>query len=835
MAAVFKFFVTALMAICVGLAAAADTFRYAYSTAKVTQQDGSVIGQQWKFTYVNNKLTAKDLISTTVISGPTMVPAVTYSNSTDKKLQADGSVVETTTRFTYTNGKLTAKDIVSSKVTVPATPAVVKVEPPVVAPVIRYASTTLVKTLADGIVVQEKWLYTYVDNKLTAKELTATTVVSGTATIVQPVAAVVSKPVFDANFNASSYYNNSNMGTPTAVPSFDPSYYLASEAGKTISAIGANYAYARGWTGKGSTVLVMDTGIDITGSEFAGKVKYSVDYTKTSIQDTVGHGTQVAAIAAGARDGKGMHGVAYDANLAIAKIGDSSSVSMTSARQALLWAQQYTDIVVANLSANVNYAASYTGSVYKLADGTFYSKHANYGGTNYYNLEKPTDWSTVLGKEMVLVVAAGNQGLGYVQSPAVFAAAVGADGRLLMNGQMIIAGGWNTTTNTVEGNDAGHICKVTVNEMCQDKYRTSDFFLLAPSVAIETVGADGVYRASSGTSFAAPAVAGAVAVVHQLWPYMKGDQLAQLLLKTANKNIKNYNVNEMGQGLLDLNKATQPVGALSISVTGRTGTAMPLSGSLNIAGAMDATVSNMLSSVSAVDSFQRDFSVNLSSAAKSTPQPVEYMQQTAGQSWSSKFAGLVTNVNGLSIGGGGANISVGVSSQAFSKDRQELQYQATITRVAHNPWVNFSGMWGQSAGSTTTELSMLYSPEISGAWAQAGVMNTTGQYKYAMVNDVSNIQSAYAIVGWKNNSINLYAGVKPTVTSGSVKLTVPTSVDADGTMNYSNVNSRIRNQDTGFVGASVDYTPKRNHTVNFSTTYGQDGTGQIGLKYKVAL
>jgi hypothetical protein len=435
----------------------------------------------------------------------------------------------------------------------------------------------------------------------------------------------------------------------------------------------------------------------------------------------------------------------------------------------------------------------------------------------------------------VLVVAAGNQGLGYVQSPAVFASAVGRDGRLVMNGQMIIAGGWNTTTNSVDGNGAGHVCKVSVNQVCQDRYRTKDFFLMAPSVAIETVGADGAYRTSSGTSFAAPAISGAVAVVHQLWPYMKGDQLAQLLFKTANKNIKNYNSDQMGHGLLDLNRATQPVGSLGVSVTGRTGTAVPLSGSLAIAGVMDARVSSMLSSVSAVDSFERDFTVNLSSAAGSTVQPVEHMQQTAGQSWSSKFAGPSVTARGVTISGTGTNISVGVSSQAFDPDRQALQYQATVTQLAHNPWVNFSGMWGQSSGSTTAEFSMLYSPAASGTWAQAGVMNTAGQYQYAMVNRVSDIRSAYAVAGWRNNSVNLYAGFKPTVTSGSVNLTVPTSVDADGVMHYSNATNQIRNQRTGFVGASVDYAPVRNHSLNLSTTYGQDGTGQIGLKYKIAL
>jgi hypothetical protein len=164
-----------------------------------------------------------------------------------------------------------------------------------------------------------------------------------------------------------------------------------------------------------------------------------------------------------------------------------------------------------------------------------------------------------------------------------------------------------------------------------------------------------------------------------------------------------------------------------------------------------------------------------------------------------------------------------------------LQYQATITRADYNPWVNFSGMWGQSAGSTTAEFSMLYSPEATGSWVQAGLMNTSGKYNYSMVNNVSDIQSAYAVAGWKNDIVNLYAGIKPTVISGSVSVTIPTSVDADGTMNYSNATNKIRNRNTGFVGASVDYAPKRNHAVSLSAIYGQDGAGRIGVNYKLAL
>jgi len=109
---------------------------------------------------------------------------------------------------------------------------------------VRYAYITAMVKQPNGTVINQQWKYTYINNKLRAKDLISATTVGATASVARPVTpaviATVPKPVFDANFNAATYYNNPNMGTPTAVPSFDPSWYLTSEAGKTISATGAN-------------------------------------------------------------------------------------------------------------------------------------------------------------------------------------------------------------------------------------------------------------------------------------------------------------------------------------------------------------------------------------------------------------------------------------------------------------------------------------------------------------------------------------------------------------------------------------------------------------------
>ena len=253
-------------------------------------------------------------------------------------------------------------------------------------------------------------------------------------------------------------------------------------------------------------------------------------------------------------------------------------------------------------------------------------------------------------------------------------------------------------------------------------------------------------------------------------------------LKTANKNLPNYNVNTHGQGLLDLDKATQPVGSLGISTTGRTGSTTPVSGTLSVSG-LSSTVTAKLASVTAVDEFQRGYQVNLTPATSSRfIEPTAYVPHIAGQGWSSRYAGSVNSVNGITVGSGLGVTTVGVSTQAMSREHQTLQYQATMTQMTYNPWINFAGMWGESRDAMTLEFSAVYSPEPTGMYAQAGLMQTIGNYVYGMVSRVTPIYSAYAVTGYRDRGFSVYGGVKPTVIAGSVNITVPTAIDDQGTM-----------------------------------------------------
>jgi len=649
--------------------------------------------------------------------------------------------------------------------------------------------------------------------------------------------------------------NAQYLGTRTEMISDESSYYAnLEEFGKQNSAVNQDAALARGWTGKGSTIAILDSGIDLDHSEFDnGKIVYTKDFTGTGMQDNIGHGSHVAGIAAGDMDGTGIMGIAPDADLAIVKITDNWSASMRNAKQGMKYLiEDGVDVTVFNLSANANYSRDYIDSIQQVGDGIYISDHQFYGGSSYYNLENPAGFANKLqGNEAVLVMSAGNQSNDFVQNPATFATATDSNGVLLGDGRMLIAGMWNTGTETVEGGKAGHVCKNYVGGECNDVYRTSDFYILAPGDGITSADMDGGYRNFSGTSQAAPVISGAVAVVHQMWPYMKGNQIVKVLTTTADKTIANYDENVHGQGLLDLDKATQPLGDVGISYTGRTGTTVPLSGGIAIAGVDEGALAS-LSSVSVVDSIDRHYTINLKPAATTMNSmiPIYQLDHSVGNSWSSKFVGGAQEYKGMYFNAYETpmmidrdpvqNFTVGFDDTVFMKrnpytgaveNPSAWKSNFTFTQSFGSPFMAFSGMWGQTNSSQTFEFSQMYKP--NNWYGQLGVMYTTTQFEQGLVREVDPITSMYGVAGWANDNWNLYVGFKPTVISGNVHMQIPTTVDASGNMHYSSAKASLKGDVVKYVGAQynlVNHKDKFNneHSVRMNGVVDEFGDSRVG-------
>ncbi|WP_112246317.1 S8 family serine peptidase [Kribbella monticola] len=91
---------------------------------------------------------------------------------------------------------------------------------------------------------------------------------------------------------------------------------------KSVPQIGAPEAWKSGLTGKGVKVAVLDSGIDATHPDLAGKVIAAQNFTQDPAGDQVGHGTHVASTIAGsgAASGGRYRGVAPDAELLDGKV-----------------------------------------------------------------------------------------------------------------------------------------------------------------------------------------------------------------------------------------------------------------------------------------------------------------------------------------------------------------------------------------------------------------------------------------------------------------------------------------------------------------------------------
>ena len=100
----------------------------------------------------------------------------------------------------------------------------------------------------------------------------------------------------------------------------------------------------------------------------------------------------------------------------------------------------------------------------------------------------------------------------------------------------------------------------------------STFCIAAPGRHYAPSGPNG-YVTVQGTSYAAPTVGGALAILKQAFPSLGNDELVARLFATANKTGIYEVASIYGQGLVDLDAATHPVGQGQItignSVTGK--------------------------------------------------------------------------------------------------------------------------------------------------------------------------------------------------------------------------------------------------------------------------
>jgi SpoIID/LytB domain protein len=258
-------------------------------------------------------------------------------------------------------------------------------------------------------------------------------------------------------------------------------------------------------------VGIVDTGIDSNHPEFAGKIAYQKSFVGGTVDDRIGHGTFVAGeIAAAMGNGQGIAGIAFPAKLIVAKVvGADQTIDPEVEAKAIRWEVDKGARVI-NLSL---------GAVRDPLDPSIDA---------YSSVEAAAvQYATAHG---VLVVAAAGNGDDSPTIPWPYASYPAALPHVLGVGALAQDGSIPLFSNR----DATYVDMVAPGVGILSTFPRA---LTAQSPSCYDQGysdcGSSDYRSGDGTSFAAPQVTAAAALLLAVRPGLSPDQVSAILERTA--------------------------------------------------------------------------------------------------------------------------------------------------------------------------------------------------------------------------------------------------------------------------------------------------------------
>jgi len=329
-------------------------------------------------------------------------------------------------------------------------------------------------------------------------------------------------------------------------------------------AVQADIAQSYGYDGTGITVAVIDSGIG-SHPDLSGRVVYSQDFTgQGTTDDRYGHGTHVAGIIGGNgyKSGSGCSnctlsymGIAPNVKLVNLRVLDSNGMGTDSA-------------VIAAIQKAISLKSTYNVRIINLSLGRgIYESYT----TDPLTQAVEQAWNAGI----FVVVAAGNYGrdnssnrggYGTITSP-------GNDPYVITVGSMRTFGTPDRSDDVITSYSSkgptfiDHIVKPDIVAAGNKVVST-----LAPNASLDTnypstqipvtayqssgSGNSQYYFRLSGTSMAAPQVAGAAALMLQKNPALTPDQLKARLMKSAYKNLVQYSTSTDAATLISYSEQT---------------------------------------------------------------------------------------------------------------------------------------------------------------------------------------------------------------------------------------------------------------------------------------
>ena len=373
-----------------------------------------------------------------------------------------------------------------------------------------------------------------------------------------------------------------------------------------LAAVKAHFAYARGATGEGVTLGIVDSGVDPGHPKFEGKLEasyvggYDPDFSTCdevgpdgTCFSGLGHGTLVAGIMAAARsespgvgatDGPPVHGVAFDARVISVGVGSRDleevideivaeypenptpeQITELQARvldvEAQLERELERDTAIAFVRLNgrvtaINCSFGVFGNIEDFDAEVLRERFPNV-------IEAMTQADVAAGERTIYVWAAGNAH-----------GEIGPDGSPVSASSVEVLPGLAARIPELRGHSLAVVATNPQGTIAHFSNRCGiarDFCLAAPGVNITSTAPAFHCDAGSsqcfitveeaGTSSAAPFVTGGIGLLAQHFRGQLGnDEIVERILATADRTGVYADAAVYGQGFLDLDAATRPVG-----------------------------------------------------------------------------------------------------------------------------------------------------------------------------------------------------------------------------------------------------------------------------------
>jgi subtilisin family serine protease len=276
-----------------------------------------------------------------------------------------------------------------------------------------------------------------------------------------------------------------------------------------VNAVRAPEAWAHGFTGRGVVVAIVDSGVDAANSalhnqlwsnadEIAGNGRDDdgnglVDDTSgwdfasddNRPDDESGHGTLVASVVTGRQSESNVIGIAPDATIMPIRVLDNRDTGTNS-----------------NIAAGIRYAADNGADIINLS----------IGGPQNASVFSALEYA--LARDVLVVAAAGNDAAASPAYPAAFSATLS---NLISVGAYRAAGSLGGFSNDVGASGAVQVDAPGIN-------------ILSTSTGLHTLF-------QSGTSLAAPHVAGLAALALSANPHLTANELRDLIVAGAEPTI----------------------------------------------------------------------------------------------------------------------------------------------------------------------------------------------------------------------------------------------------------------------------------------------------------